>query len=393
MKRLVLIGGIISMILPAMADKDLSGYNLINEDTQDPTCAGPGGFETGTVTMAPMFVKNCAAGQYYNAAPETPVSNHPVWDSDASECKNPVTNATVAGISNEADCNNAELDYYYIIACVNAENGYYSAASTPLVENGILRSTTPTQCPVGYRDGSDGDRASETDCYKYCGTGDAHTTMSAADLSGMHATNATYLTPTVHNDGSECIASIDPNGCAEGFEYVDLGGDDFSSTICELGHTGNCTSEIAPNGEIAPGTWFIKSDANHLEASGTIEYDSNTQECSATLSYLKFYDNVRTDAFTVNLGTADQAGSCLKTSATAQAFYAGVLKHYTDGIMTDGAFCLAKTVNIEWKEVDNPGAAATCTYGGALTLPDNPSKDGYEFVGWTVGEVETTPEP
>ena len=51
-------------------------------------------------------------------------------------------------------------------------------------------------------------------------------------------------------------------------------------------------------------------------------------------------------------------------------------------------FCFARTVSISWAGVAEPGAAATCTYGESLTVPTpDTNPEGYNFVGWTVGEV------
>ena len=47
--------------------------------------------------------------------------------------------------------------------------------------------------------------------------------------------------------------------------------------------------------------------------------------------------------------------------------------------------CVGITVDIDWLGVDNSGAAATCTYGGSLTLPTpNPTLSGYTFAGWAI---------
>lgn len=399
MKRLMLIGGIISMILPAMADKDLSEYHLLNDETEN-TCAGPDGytgFESGDVTMAPVFIRNCTNGQYYNATASTAVSNHPVWNSEENKCTNPVTDEVIASIDSEEACNNSVLDYYAINACENVESGQYEPAAVPtveLTENGfVLKSTTPENCPEGYQDGSDGDRATEQDCYKYCGTGAEHTTVSADDLAKLHATNATHLRPILHKEDGACVMSIVSGDCAAGYEFVDLSSDDsYTMEACELGHTdneGKCPSTIAAGGALAAGTWFAKSDTYHLEASGTISYNSETQECSATVTSVKFHGAEIGDTFVIPLGKTSQEQSCLRTPSMGNAFAEGFLTHYTDGLYTSGQMCLPKTVNITWKDqnlsADNP--ANTCTYGGGLTLPESPSKDGYEFVGWTVGKV------
>lgn len=387
-KRLLLIGGIISMVLPAMADTDLTSYHLVNAG-ESAKCLGPEGytgFKDGSVTMSPLYVKNCAEGQYYNATSETQVAtSNCTWD--GGKCLDFMGNV-VAGIDNETDCV-ATIDYYSVDACANVESGQYNTPGAPEIVDGYLKSTTARDCPAEYNAGSDGDRASEEDCYKYCGTGDEHTTMSSADMSRLHATSAIYVTPIAHNDGDECFAQI--SSCATGYELVDMSdSDSYEMDVCEIGHTdneGKCNSTIAPDGELAAGTWFLQSTANHLEVAGTISFDPETQECSATLNYLKFYDNVRTDTFTVNLGKVPQAFLCLRNYNTINAFTTGVVKHYNGGMMTTGTICLAKTVNITWKDVAEPGDAATCTYGEDLNFPAKPEKENYTFKGWTVGKI------
>lgn len=387
MKRLLLIGGIIAMVLPAMADTDLTSYHLVNAG-ESATCSGPEGytgFEDGSVTMSPLYIKNCDKGQYYNATSETPVvASNCTWD--GTNCTDFKGNI-VAGVTSEADCL-AIIDYYSVDACADVQNGQYSDPGLPQVINGYLKSTTANNCPDGYNDGSDGHRVSAEDCYKFCGTGDNHTTVASAELSKLHATSATYIRSMVHNNGSECVAVIPVDGCAVGYELVDMSdSNSYEMDICEIGHSGNCVSSIAPDGELAAGTFFTKSTVNHLEGAGTLSYDPETQECSATVSYLKFYDNVRTDSFTVNLGKVQQASMCLRTVNTGNAFAEGFVKHYTDGVLTTGTICLAKTVNITWQDVTDPGDAATCTYGGDLNFPDAPEKPNYTFRGWTVGKV------
>lgn len=407
MRRLLLIGGIISMVLPAVADTDLTSYHLVNDGDESATCSGPEGytgFEAGSVTMSPFYVKTCEPGQYYNATDTTPVSNHPVWVEDSEHpgtflCKNPVTGEIISGISSGTDCAAEVLDYYYVNACANVGDGRYFNPGDPYVSpSGYLQSTPDLDigtCPGEYPHSdplSDNDRAAtEADCYKFCGTDNTHTTISSADLSKLHATNAIYVTETAHNNGEECVAKIAADGCADGYELVDMSdSDSYEMDVCEIGHTdneGKCASAIAPDGELAAGTWFAKSTVNHLEVSGTIGYDTQTQECSATVNYLKFYDNVRTDTFTINLGTFGAAATCLRNIETINRFANGFVKHYTGGIAVAGTICLAKTVNITWQDVENPGNAATCTYGEDLNFPDAPTKPNYTFKGWTVGKI------
>ena len=46
------------------------------------------------------------------------------------------------------------------------------------------------------------------------------------------------------------------------------------------------------------------------------------------------------------------------------------------------------TINITWYNDDTQFASNSCTYGGALTMPNSiPQKTGYTFVGWRVRQV------
>ena len=94
MKKMLLIGGIISTVLPAMAtDLDLSAYHLV--DGVEDTCTGPegySGFTSGSVNMTPLYIQQCAPGSYLNVTDQTQVAEHQA--------------------SGEGD-----YDYYYIAAC------------------------------------------------------------------------------------------------------------------------------------------------------------------------------------------------------------------------------------------------------------------------------------
>lgn len=395
MKKMLLIGGIISMVLPAMADTDLSDYHLLNSD-DSATCLGPDGytgFESGDVTMSALYVKNCTAGQYYNATSATPVSNHPVWD--GTECKNPVTDETVSGISSAEACAAAVLDYYYIDACANVGNAQYKPQQDPVVTNGVLQATAPQECSTtGYSDGSDGTKGAATDCYRFCGTGDDHLTVSQSTLNTLNATSAQYTSDREHYQGSDaCTVSIAADGCKSGYTYVNLAGSANSQFYkCDIGEAANCAESNVPDGSIEPGHWVVVN-VSGLKVYGSMAFESGT--CAATVTHVQLGNGNKT-AYTfgpINVGTGTSATDCFSIEAQ-MALGQGIAAHYTNGIATNYTFCMPNVVNITWNGVANPGDAATCVYGGDLGFPEQPTPPaGYSFIGWTVGEVETTVEP
>lgn len=54
------------------------------------------------------------------------------------------------------------------------------------------------------------------------------------------------------------------------------------------------------------------------------------------------------------------------------------------GLVVSGTAC-ADTVNINWKVGDTTYDTTTCTLGGDINLPIQPTKKGYTFVGWLNG--------
>ena len=341
------------MVLPAMADGlDLSGYHLIDENTPDLTCdtTTATDFETGSVTMKPLYIKQCAPGTYL--------------DVDGKE------------VSNIDETTGDELDYYYVNACTTGCGvGYYCpGVDTPsLTSGGILETSGQFSCATetqgAYPDSVEGENASINDCYKTCSASD----ITETEKQNAHATTMGVATEQAFY-GNECFYTIPAGGCETGFARIIL-------------------NDLYTNLDNDQESWSVVNTSDsekELRISGTMAH--NGTSCIATVTSVKFGDNVRTETFQINIGT-----DCLESDESATALMEGVVKHYTNNINTDATFCLANTVNIDWKEVANPGVAATCTYGGTLTLPDAPKHptepNNYEFIGWTVGKVETTTEP
>jgi hypothetical protein len=57
------------------------------------------------------------------------------------------------------------------------------------------------------------------------------------------------------------------------------------------------------------------------------------------------------------------------------------------GYTESGGICAANTINIDWNP-DNNGAHTInqCTYEGSITVPADPVKPGYTFMGWKLVE-------
>ena len=92
----------------------------------------------------------------------------------------------------------------------------------------------------------------------------------------------------------------------------------------------------------------------------------------------------------------DCASSCASNCADvlqydvvyARAFRAAVFGSL--GTQMSG-ICTANTINIDWNP-DNNGAHIKnmCTYDGSITVPSDPVKPGYTFMGWKLVESTTT---
>ena len=98
--------------------------------------------------------------------------------------------------------------------------------------------------------------------------------------------------------------------------------------------------------------------------------------------------------FDFDLGSADDcAGGCASYCASglhgagvnSLAFRAAVVGALD--VVESGGTCTANTINIDWNP-DNNGAHTInqCTYEGSITVPADPVKPGYTFMGWKLVE-------
>ena len=374
MKKLMLIGGIISMVLPAMANTNLSDYDL--KSGTGNTCSsnldGYEGFTTGNVTMAPLYVKKCTNGQYYNATAdaindvEAEPANYTWSNGQCLDGSDPIST-----ITSEEECNNA-VKYYSLDVCDSVENyepsegAHFAKAAEPRVEGGILYSTTPALCPVGYRDGTDGDHSYESNCYKNC------ITVASQTMEDLKATSAEYSSSKAHYDtqefqNSNCLVEI--TGCASGYDPVDL----------RTWTLNSCSLNDGPT-PVESCDWSLVSGENTI--GGTLSC-SAAGACIATLtgSGEQFVIEDFSDS-----GYDKCVSECGRNAATA--IPVGISTVLNGNVPSAGVYCAAKTVNITYTDYGTD----SCEYGSSLSVPamaDKTNENGtYKFIGWTVKTVD-----
>ena len=91
-----------------------------------------------------------------------------------------------------------------------------------------------------------------------------------------------------------------------------------------------------------------------------------------------------TYAFNENLHQGLSLNSGTITSNTQYACSQNIL-----GVNTNRAYLIPtfnpNNISITWQREDGTTLTTnTCTYGGAITIPEAPHKTGYKFTGWTV---------
>lgn len=365
MKRLMLIGGIISMVLPAMADGlDLSGYHLITDNPS--SCESPAGldlgFEDGSVQMTPLFVNKCDPGYWLDA-----------------------DNASVLAPGETGN----DTEYYVVNACATCAPGKYcEGVQSPNVDsNNVLQSVTAAECPASYQY-SDVDTDDEdstkwvlpkriNDCYKTCLNAD----ITDAIRVQVHAKPADGETAYISYSkakayyNTDCLLAIEQ--CANGYNKIDLKNGTYQYCDIDGVRTEDCTAL----GE--KGNWKITSSGPAEQQqvfTGTFACnDSNA--CIVTVSGLNI-------SFT--LENYDDAASCSAGCGqdNDHIIPMKITTNLNNNIPTDGVYCLGRTVEVSWK--DGTPAANTCVYGGTLDIATPANLENYVFKGWAVSKATTT---
>ncbi len=92
--------------------------------------------------------------------------------------------------------------------------------------------------------------------------------------------------------------------------------------------------------------------------------------------------------FNLDVGSAEEcAKECAHDCAVNSVPGFNAVKFGMLEVKESGGICAANTINIDWNP-DNNGAHIKnmCTYDGAITVPSDPVKPGYTFMGWKLLE-------
>ena len=489
MKKLLVTGGVLFSILPAMAtDLSLSDWHLIDSNTANPTCSGPEGytgFVNGDVTMAPLYIQQCDPGYYLNATSETQIQEHQDSNEDLDyyyiqACTQCQPGHSCAGVSHPtvvndslgvmglgAECSagtyaatgqssctacapGTYTDQTGQSSCTNAQAGYY----TP-------NTTSEELCPVGYQDGAAGsgttiDACSKTVDSTYCNNLDPCSNFNNIVTSGNNActtsvnsNNANIVNGSVafgaKNTDPLCLATFEcapghtkqnmyawlaqhPEAVSANYTWcppdgqintgITSGGEEVISNCANMeAGTATMTLTNAPMNELhfvakCSETIFDTANLNTLARASI----SDTPGSYCWVKNIDLPDQpwlARGHFFTETISTDPRicVSLCGRITPSSQDYLFGEIQNgnftlvrenqvipYVLSAMaslTDGQngrptadVCFARTVSISWAGVANAGAAATCTYGEGLTVPTpDTNPEGYNFVGWTVGEV------
>ena len=480
MKKLLVTGGALFCILPAMAtDLSLSDWHLIDSNTENPTCSGPEGytgFVNGDVTMAPLYIQQCDPGYYLNATSETQIQEHQDSNEDLDyyyiqACTQCPVGHSCAGVSNPtvvndslgvmglgAECSAGTYAAAGQGSCTACAPGTYTAqtgqSSCTNAQAGYYTPNTTSEelCPVGYQDGAAGSGTTIDACSKivdstYCNNlnlcsnfNNIVTTGNNACSASVNTNNSSIVTDTNNNNikkvlfgnrGTEPLCVVNRT-CLPGYSTINM----YDWTANHMWAIASNPVYCSPNGTGAgcathePGTstWtIINGPTKELHWVGVCtNRGSNDQVPSSYYAFqsdanFTFSDTGRF-CWLRSIDAPNQpwfaayyypdAETCASHCGDAPLTPAG--SEYMFGDMVNGEFvpinvrttlmfsllanataddptadvCVASTVNINWAGVAEPGAAATCTYGESLTVPTpDANPEGYNFVGWTVGEV------
>ncbi len=115
-----------------------------------------------------------------------------------------------------------------------------------------------------------------------------------------------------------------------------------------------------------------------------------TKEIVTSAPWVFYYDNIGVSAdFCASNCTIICANLLWDVGVFGLAFRGAVVGALD--LVETGGICAANTINIDWNP-DNNGAHIKnmCTYDGSITVPADPVKPGYTFMGWKLLESTTT---
>ena len=257
MKKLLITGGVLFSVLPAMALDLPTLYQTNATDGCDDTTSVA--FQNSPVTMQAVYVANacdpteylavtgseptidnngnltnascvsCTAGNYCEGLSDITITNNQLASSyGLTEC--PAGTYCAAGVSNYTACTGATYaSTAGSSSCTNVTSGYYADKTNPATD---LGNTTQTQCPVGYRDAA---AANEAACSKtvdatYCAAKYPSSNFNHVATSGNNAysvavnsNNASIVNNAVaygsRNFDPLCSVSF---GCETGYTTTNL---------------------------------------------------------------------------------------------------------------------------------------------------------------------------
>ena len=475
MKKLLVTGGVLFSILPAMAtDLSLSDWHLIDSNTENPTCSGPEGytgFVNGDVTMAPLSIQQCDPGYYLNATSETQIQEHQDSNEDLDyyyiqACTQCPVGHSCAGVSNPtvvndslgvmglgAECSAGTYATAGQSSCTACAPGTYTAqtgqSSCTNAQAGYYTPNTTSEelCPTGYQDGVAGsgttiDACSKTVDSTYCNNLDPCSNFNNIVTSGNNActtsvnsNNANIVNGSItfgaKNAEPLCLATFE---CAPGYaqtnpyqwiidnserivSYSNCSIDGQYGTSCSTMERGTLEWHTAANDTKAPfSTMHLVAKCSGLAPTSAyhVADDATGFNTNGRFCWLKVVDFPNQEWFIGGAPNQDQAeceATCGVTMASATYPFGDIDSQTNQYVANQNSFfslsvmanltasasvaehsmvkiCAARTVSINWAGVAEPGAAATCTYGEGLTVPTpDTNPEGYNFVGWTVGEV------